>query len=139
MNESSQPRRIALGLLGAAIGGCLGYFAFFWVARQGFYALVLPGALLGLGAGLSARGRSVILAVICSVAGLALGLFTEWRFAPFVADDSVAYFSTHVHTLKPITLIMLGLGAFLSFRFALGREPKATPLTPPGSERSGSH
>ena len=124
MNESSQPRTIALGLLGAALGGCLGYFAFFWIARQGFYALLLPPALLGLGAGLCARGRSVFLAVICSVAGLALGLFTEWRLAPFVADDSLAYFITHVHTLKPITMIMLGLGVFLSYRFALGRDTK---------------
>ena len=126
MNEPNQPRTIALGLLGAAVGGCLGYFAFFWIARQGFYALVLPPALLGLGAGLCARRRSVCLAVICGVAGLALGLFTEWRFAPFVANDSLAYFITHIHTLKPITMIMLGLGVFLSYRLAHCGERKPT-------------
>lgn len=138
MNESSQPRTTALGLLGAALGGCLGYFAFFWVARLGFYALVLPGALLGLGAGLCARGRSVVLAAICSGAGLALGLLTEWRLAPFVADDSLAYFITHIHTLKPITMIMVGLGAFLSYRLALGRGRKSAPLSARSSEASGS-
>jgi hypothetical protein len=122
MNESPQPKIIALGLLGAAMGGCLGYFAFFWVAQQGFYALILPAGLLGLCAGLCARRRSVVLAVVCGIAGLALGLFTEWRFAPFVADNSLAYFITHVHQLKPITMIMLGLGVYLSCRLALCRE-----------------
>lgn len=111
---------IALGLLGAAIGGFLGYLAFFWIAQQGFYALILPAGLLGLGAGLCARGRSVPLAVLCGVAGLALGLFTEWRFAPFKADDSLLYFLTHVHALKPLTLIMLALGTFFGYRLALG-------------------
>jgi hypothetical protein len=109
-------------LLGAAVGGALGYFAFFWIARQGFYALVLPPGLLGLTAGFFARCRSTPLALICAVAGLALGLFTEWRFAPFIADRSLLYFLTHIHALKLITLLMLALGVFLSYRFALGRD-----------------
>lgn len=121
MNGSSQPTTIALGLLGAAVGSAVGYFAFFWIADQGFYALPLPPAFLGLGAGLAARQRSSLLAVLCGVAGLALGLYTEWRFAPFIADDSLLYFITHVYKLKPITLILLAVGVFFSYRFALGR------------------
>lgn len=31
-----------LGLLGAAVGGFLGYWLFFVIARQGFYGIVLP-------------------------------------------------------------------------------------------------
>lgn len=123
MTESNQSPTIALGLLGAAVGGCVGYFAFFWMARQGFYALALPGGLLGLAAGLCARGRSPLLAALCGLAGLALGLFTEWQFAPFVADHSFSYFLTHVHTLQPVTLLMLALGVFLSYSLALRRKP----------------
>jgi hypothetical protein len=41
-----------LVLLGAFAGGLVGYFGFLWIARQGFYALVLPGGLLGVGASL---------------------------------------------------------------------------------------
>lgn len=115
-------KAIALGLLGGAAGGCLGFYAFFWIASQGFYALVLPPGLLGMGAGLASRQRSVPLAIACGVAGLALGLFTEWRFAPFVADKSFFHFITHLHSLKPITLLMLALGTYLSYRFALGSE-----------------
>jgi hypothetical protein len=121
-----ETRSVALGLVGALIGGCIGYFAFFWIARQGFYALAVPPALLGLAAGLCARRRSRLLAIVCGLAGLALGLFTEWRFAPFVADDSLPYFLTHVHTLKVVTLLMLALGVYLSYSLALGRGRKTT-------------
>ncbi|MBC8115531.1 MAG: hypothetical protein H7062_14190 [Candidatus Saccharimonas sp.] len=124
MNESRRPQTIALGLLGAAIGGCVGYFAFFWAAGQGFYALILPPALLGLTAGYFARCRSTPLAIVCALAGLALGLYTEWRFAPFRADPSLPYFLTHVHQLKPFTLLMLALGVFMCYRFALGVDRK---------------
>ena len=127
MHEPSRLQTLALGLLGAAIGGTVGYFAFFWIARQGFYALVLPAGLLGLAAGLCARQRSRPLAVICGVAGLALGFFTEWRFAPFVADPGLSYFLAHVHTLNGITLFMIGLGAVVSYSLALGRTSSPKP------------
>ncbi len=116
--------RIALGVLGAMAGGVIGYFAFMWMARQGFYALVLPPGLLGLGAGLCVRFRSTPFALGCGVAGLALGLFTEWKFAPFVTDASLTYFLGHLHRLKPLTLLMVGIGAFISYRMALGSDPK---------------
>ena len=125
MHESRQPKTIALGLLGAAIGGGVGYFAFFWIASQGFYALILPPALLGLTAGYFARCRSLSLAIVCAIAGLALGLYTEWRFAPLRADPSLPYFLTHVHQLKPFTLLMLALGVFMCCRFALGVDRKS--------------
>jgi hypothetical protein len=125
MPPSPTLRVLLLGLLGAAIGGYLGYLAFFWIARQGFYALVLPPGLLGLGAGLCARRRSLLLAIICGAAGLALGLYTEWRFAPFVADKSLAYFIGHLHQLRPVTWLMLALGTYVSYRLALGRDGRA--------------
>lgn len=120
MKQPSQPLAVAFGLTGAVAGGVIGYFAFFWFVRQGFYALVLPPSLVGLGAGLAARRRSIALGVICGVSGLALGLFTEWRFAPFIADRGFGYFITHIQALRPVTLIMLALGTALAFRFALG-------------------
>ena len=125
MNDSRQPKTIALGLLGAAIGGAVGYVAFFWIASQGFYAIIIPPVLLGLTAGYFARCRSTPLAIVCAVAGLALGLYTEWRYAPFIKDDSLSFFLTHVHHLKPIKLLMLALGVFMCYRFALGVDRKS--------------
>jgi hypothetical protein len=128
MPESSQSRTILLGLLGAAAGGGAGYFAFFWIASHGFYALVVPGGLLGIAAGLCARRRCPPLAVICGIASLLLGLITEWRFRPFVADAGMSYFLTHIHNLSPVTMIMIVLGAIVSYSAALGRNkpPLAT-------------
>jgi hypothetical protein len=104
-----------LGLVGAVLGGALGYAAFFWIEKQGFYALILPGALLGLGCGLLARHRSWPRGVACGLAAVALGLYTEWQFRPFNADGSFRYLVTHFHSLQPITLIMIGVGGLLAF------------------------
>jgi hypothetical protein len=108
-------------LFGAIAGGTLGHFVFLWLARQGFYALALPGALLGLGCGLFLRHRSLPLAAVCGLFALALGILSEWRVAPFVADVSFGYFLTHLPQLRPWTWLMIGLGSIFGFWLALGR------------------
>jgi hypothetical protein len=110
-----------LGLVGAVVGGALGYLAFFWMARQGFYALVLPGFALGLGCGLLSRGKAQVLGLVCGVLGVTLALITEWRRAPFAADDSLPYFLTHVGDLKQFTLISIGLSGLFAYWFGMGR------------------
>jgi len=107
-------KRNVLVLMGAVAGGLVGYFGFFWIARQGFYALVLPGGLLGVGASLFAN-RSTALCIGCGLLALALGVLTEWQFAPFIRDGSLGYFVAHLHQLRPITLIMIAAGAFIGF------------------------
>src|SRR5437660_218101 len=116
-----------LALCGAAVGGALGYFAFFWAARQGFYAVALPGGLLGLGAGV-VPNRSILVAVACGLTATALGLFAEYRSAPFVQDDSLGFFLAHVPDLQPVTLALVAVGALIGFwvpfrRRAGGRRP----------------
>jgi hypothetical protein len=63
------------------------------------------------------------------VAALLLGLYTEWRYYPFKADDSFLYLLTHVYRLKPLTLGMIGLGTAFAFWFGkdagFRRGPKA--------------
>jgi hypothetical protein len=105
----------ALGVIGGIAGGIFGVVLFFWIAKQGFYALVLPGAAVGLGCGLLARHKSALRGVACAFAALGLGLYTEWRFEPFVADDRFRYLVVHFYELKPITLIMIGLGVALAY------------------------
>ena len=48
---------------GAVVGGAVGIVAFQMLARAGFYGIMLPGAFLGLGAGLAARGKSLPLGI----------------------------------------------------------------------------
>ena len=106
------------------MAGSLGYFVFFWIARQGFYGLILPGGLLGLGASVF-KTKSTAVSVLCGLLALALGLFTEWRFAPFVKDGSLGYFVLHIHRLSPVTLIMIGVGAFIGFWAPFRRSQEA--------------
>lgn len=104
----------ALVLGGAVLGGLFGHEAFGWLVGQGFYGLVLPGGLLGLGAGWTTC-RSRWPSVVCGLLALVLGLLTEWRFFPFVADASLGYFLSHVYQLKPLTLLMLAAGTAIGF------------------------
>lgn len=115
-----------LSVFGAGAGGVLGYFAFMWIARQGFYALLLPGALVGAGGGLGARERSVPRAAACALVALGLGVFTEWRFAPFIKDASLGYFLSHLQDLQPITLLMIFGGSAIAYWLSLGREQAST-------------
>jgi len=119
-NKSGEIVNMARGLLGAAVGGAAGYFVTGWLARQGFYTMALPGVGVGLGAGLLVTKRCPGVAVFCGILALALGVFTEWKNFPFVRDASFGYFVRHLGELRPLTLIMLGLGTLAGYWFALG-------------------
>jgi hypothetical protein len=124
-------KQIILTLCGALVGGILGYLAFFWIASQGFYVMVLPGGLLGLGASIG-KPRSLWLAGLCGLAATALGLFTEWRYAPFKKDDSLVFFLQHIHHLEPITLLMIALGGAMGFWVPFRR--RETDTRPPAGK-----
>jgi hypothetical protein len=104
-----------LGLVGAIVGGVLGFYTFRWLLGQSFYGLIIPGAFLGLGCSLLARHPSRSRGIVCAVAALGLGLYTEWRFFPFAADDSLSYFLKNLGSLKPVTIFMSAVGALVAF------------------------
>jgi hypothetical protein len=129
-----------LGLVGAVIGGVLGYYLVFWIRQSGFYGMMIPGAVLGWGSSLLARHRSVARGVVCTVAALGLGLFTEWNlFTKFKADGSFGYLVKHFYELEPVTLFMIAFGAFFAFWLGkdasplFGRVAKPSPSTGPTS------
>lgn len=122
MNDSFNVAPLIRGLCGAAVGGVAGYYLFEWILRQDFYAMVIPGAALGMGFGLASREQSAVCGVVSGLLGLGFGLFVEWKHFPFLKDGSFGYFLQNVHQLKPITLVMIGLGGFVAFWFGVGRE-----------------
>ena len=111
-----------LGVAGGMVGGVVGYYLFGLLVSVGLYALLLPGALLGWGSGLAARQRSVARGVLCAVAALGLGLYCDWSFFPFAADQSPGYFLTHLGDLDNvgITLAMVVGGALLALWLGTG-------------------
>jgi hypothetical protein len=100
--------------LAAAAGGAAGFLICRWLISFGFYGLILPGALLGLAAGL-VPARWTGWPYITAAAALALGLFTEWHSRPFVADPSPGYFLANLYQLNPVTWLMLLVGTALGF------------------------
>jgi hypothetical protein len=122
MGDAAHMKNLLVGLAGAVVAGVLGYLAFMWIARQGFYALVLPGGLIGLGASMFVRDRSVLRGALCGAFALGVGLFSEWRFAPFIKDPGLGYFLTHIGELQPITLLMIAAGGGVAFWLGMGRE-----------------
>ncbi len=104
-----------LGLIGAAVGGVLGFYTFGWLEGHGFYGLAIPGAFLGLGCGLLAQHRSTSRGVACAVAALVLSIYAEWKYHPFLADGSFAYMLKHLSELSPVTLLMMTIGTAIAF------------------------
>ncbi len=104
-------KRNLLTLAGAAVGGTLGYFLFFWLLRQGLLGLVLPGGLLGFGAGFF-KPSSVWVAIVCGLSALVLGLVCRWQAG---THDGFVEFLQTVPQLPPVTLLMIAVGAFIGF------------------------
>jgi hypothetical protein len=102
----------------AIAGGVLGHFLFLWLARHGFYALLVPGGLVGFGGGLFARTNSVPRGILCAGLALAAGILAEWRLAPFIADPGLAYFLTHLQNLNAVTLLMIAGGTACGYWFS---------------------
>jgi len=112
-------KNVVLPLLGGVVGGIIGYI-FRWMAQHGFYALILPGGLVGIGASLF-QNKSTSMCVACGALALTIGLLAEWQFAAFVRDGSLRYFVTHMHQLSPVTLLMITAGAIIGFWGPFGR------------------
>jgi hypothetical protein len=107
--------RLDFGLLGALAGGFAGYWLYAFALKYGFYALVLPGGLMGLACGASARWPSQARGVVCGVLALLAGLFSEWWERPFNKDESLKFFVSHLQDLTPVTWVMVALGGVLGY------------------------
>jgi hypothetical protein len=115
-----------LAIAGAIVGGAIGCWVFSWLLDQGLYGLVLPGGLLGIGAGF-AKARSIFVPVVCGSAALVLGFVAEACYHPFVADHSFGFFFSHLFDLQPATFLMIALGTWIGFWVPfrrLERKPK---------------
>ncbi|MEM9411980.1 MAG: hypothetical protein AAGA30_12750, partial [Planctomycetota bacterium] len=115
------------GITGAVVGGIVGFFIFRWLLSQGFYAMMLPGALLGLGCGSLSGKDSLCLGILAGIMALALGVFCEWQTAPWESDSSLIYFMTNFYRLQPVTLLMIVLGSVFGFWFGKGRSVPQIP------------
>jgi hypothetical protein len=120
--RSNKPWVLLRGIAGGIVGGAIGFYVFQWLVRRGLYGMMIPGAAIGLGAGLAARGRSGLLGVLCVVGAIVVAVIAEWYMFPFAKDESLSYFLTHLHHKAAIKLIMIAVGAAFAYWLGQGRE-----------------
>lgn len=136
-HHSLETIHFGIGVIGAILGAIAGYYVFYWLASQGFYAIALPGVFIGLLSRFcrfTYRKNIVAVNLFCAIFSIFVGLYIEWKFFPFVKDNSLYYFATHLQLLKPLTWILIGIGAYLAYHFS--KLPKEslkndTPSTTP--------
>lgn len=135
MNQPSPIAALLRGLVGAVLGGLAGYWICRGMLTYGLYAIMVPGAMLGVGWGVLARRNSIVGGVLAAAAAVALGIFTEWNLFPFVADGSLGFFLKHLADLGTVKLILIGLGAAFAFWCAAYSGPPGRRSAAPGDER----
>ena len=116
--KSQQILDIPLAFLGALAGGLLGYYTFQWLYNHGFYGMMIPGALIGLGSGLLTQAPSQARGFGCAAAALGQGVLMEWKFFPFIASSRFRYFVRHLLEVNSVHLAMIAAGAFFAYWLA---------------------
>ena len=104
-----------MALAGAVVGGAIGLGLAQWLWTQGFYALVLPGAVWASDAAGPCGACRCHWVSRRPWRRIALGLFTEWHLRPFNADEGFGYFVRHVGQLSSTTLFMVGMGTVMGY------------------------
>jgi hypothetical protein len=118
-SRALDPLVLLRGLAGAVAGGIAGYFLFWVLARSGMLGYMIPGALLGLGAGYAARGRSPVLGVICAVLAVGLTLFAAWHVA--FQQFTFPEFLGRLHQLPISRIVLMSLGVVMAYWLGQGR------------------
>lgn len=120
-DESAQKPRYLRAILGALVGAFLGYLGFSMLVQMGIYGMVIPGAMIGLGCGAQARGRSFALGAFAAMLSLVFSIFLEWHFFPFSEDVSLSFFLANLTSLPAKTKLIMCIGTFAGFWFGRGR------------------
>lgn len=120
-SQSAHRPNFPKAICGTIAGMLLGYVGFALLWKLGFYAMVVPGTMIGLGCGAQSGGRSLMLGLFAAFVAMGFGLFIEWKFFSFIADDSFGYFLTNLSELKTQTKLLITAGAFAGFWFGRGR------------------
>jgi hypothetical protein len=116
-DEVNLAREWSMAIVGAILGGVVGHFAFELLLSYGFYGAALPGAFVGLGAGMVRRRRSVAVGIVAAGLALFVGVYSELDAFTF-GDGSLAFF---LKNPQPVPWLMLAVGTVLGFVLGVGR------------------
>lgn len=119
---SSSERPLWYGVVGAGVGAIVGFIIFYLALKYGaMYALVLPGAMIGLCRAVGTKTFSIPLGIGCGVFALALSLWIEWSFIVHPDDWGIVDFLLHLHEKPWRNVVSLIAGPLMGLWFGLGR------------------
>jgi predicted transporter len=113
---------ILRGIAGGAVGGVLGYFVFDWALTQGYYALVLPGSLVGIGCGLASRRKLLAMGVLSAIGAFAVGALADWNSLANPSPTVLEHLGTLLQPNRRMPAILIFAGVAISFYFGIGRD-----------------
>jgi hypothetical protein len=122
MGSENSSLQLVKGIAGAIVGGAIGYGVFVMLSRFGIYAIILPGALIGIAASYGSRMYSLPLGIICAVAALPVSLLAHGHLFRFIQDDSLQYLFLNFYKLPTMELVMMLFGVFAAFYFGKGQD-----------------
>ena len=109
------------GFVGILVGAAVGCGVVTLLFRWGFYGVMLVGLCTGWGSSLFSQSSSKLLGIACVLVALPATIGISWYCSPFVVDDSLVFYLQHLHKLKPIQLVMIGLGTLMAYYVGKGR------------------
>jgi hypothetical protein len=123
-SKSRGPLGLAMvrGIVGGTVGGVLGYFVFDWALTQGYYALVLPGSLVGIGCGLASGRKLLALGILSAIGALLVGALADWNSLANPSPTIWEHAATLLQANRRMTAILILVSVVLAFYFGIGRD-----------------
>ncbi len=120
--DAAGARPLWFGVIGGVLGGVVGYFGFFAALEHAsLYAMVMPGAFIGLGRAIGSPTKSIPMGVVCGVAAVVLSLVIEWQITPLNDDATIADFFAGLPNKPFRNLASLVAGPLMALWFGVGR------------------
>jgi hypothetical protein len=111
------------GVVGGAVGGFLGYHAFKWlILNHGLYAMVLPGALVGIGCGLASGRKAIALGVLSAIGAFLVSVLANWHVLAEPSPTFLEQITTLVEPHRRMTALLILVGVAIAFYFGIGRD-----------------
>jgi len=120
--SESKTRPLPVAIAGAVLGGAVGYSAFKLLLNSfGLYAMVLPGAMVGVGRATGSTAKSIPVGVVCFVGAVLISIITEWSVTVMPEDATFVDFLAALPDKPFRNQASLVAGPIMALWFGIGR------------------
>lgn len=124
MNDTSpslafpSPLQFTRGIGAALAAVVVAYFAIYLLKKNGFYAMMLPGLLVGSACGYASGCRSQVLGIVSLLIAIVASVLLEWQI---FYNEPLPRFLANFHTIGTLKIGMHLFGAVMAYWFGTGR------------------